>query len=617
MEAKPETNSIRIMQDLHATSRMISLLESSKTNVENIVSTLPDFILFVDPSGQVLKANSTVAQFLSVPEEDIFKHTVFNLFDDEIHDFIREKMTEATALPKTASIEFESNISNSYGKKPIFWSLKKLKVEHSVLTSLFCFVGRDISLSVLLDKKTRLLELQKKRIQIIIENASQGFFTCASDFKIEETFSSRIISWLGVDPEGMKVWEAFGIEESKIRTFGDAVFLGDHWDLLKDLARFETQVSGRSLRLDFSPIREKDSVIRMLGTVSDITDEKRLKKQAQDSTEELSTLSKVMKFQHLFAFLLNRLRELKMSLKDPEQVKHLVHTLKGELGFFGFISLSQRCHEWEDILKKSPSIESNLRFYDQISMGVEKFIKKYSYMLSIDEKADSRLQVNSDTALKNLLAISKMAASPKVDDLLLGVFEVEPSHYFSWLDQVWQNAAMRTGKLVNPLSWEKSNRIFPYPYRKLFSSLIHLLNNSIDHGIELPEERIAQGKPMAGSLFLSLKLKKDTYILSVRDDGRGVKLDPLRSTASRLGMSAGSDQDLLKLIFLPGFSTKGSVTEISGRGVGLSALMKEAKSLGGTIEVKSREGEGTTFTIFFKKANIKQSFEQEKEISHG
>jgi two-component system, chemotaxis family, sensor kinase CheA len=133
--------------------------------------------------------------------------------------------------------------------------------------------------------------------------------------------------------------------------------------------------------------------------------------------------------------------------------------------------------------------------------------------------------------------------------------------------------------------------------------LTHLVRNCIDHGIESPEVRIAQGKLAQGSLKLKALQESGKVILEITDDGAGIDADRLKAKAQQLGLISGaqaesfSDREAYELIFLPGFSTTTEVTYVSGRGVGMDVVRRNLESVSGTIEVESQPGQGTTFRL--------------------
>jgi two-component system, chemotaxis family, sensor kinase CheA len=133
--------------------------------------------------------------------------------------------------------------------------------------------------------------------------------------------------------------------------------------------------------------------------------------------------------------------------------------------------------------------------------------------------------------------------------------------------------------------------------------LIHLLRNAIDHGIETPEERSSQGKPASGQLLISAEQQGNRIIVTVRDDGKGIDPESLRTAAVRDGLAPAADlqrwtePELLDLVFQPGFSTRDAATDVSGRGVGMDVVRAVVLRLGGAVKVQSVPGQGTTIVL--------------------
>jgi two-component system chemotaxis sensor kinase CheA len=131
--------------------------------------------------------------------------------------------------------------------------------------------------------------------------------------------------------------------------------------------------------------------------------------------------------------------------------------------------------------------------------------------------------------------------------------------------------------------------------------LVHLIRNSIDHGIESPEQREAAGKPRKGIVRLSASQQGNTIVISVKDDGKGLDVERIRAKAVKNGL-LGADEnppvkEIFNLIFEPGFSTAEKVTNISGRGVGMDVVKKNIQKLKGIIDLDSTPGHGTTTVI--------------------
>ena len=133
--------------------------------------------------------------------------------------------------------------------------------------------------------------------------------------------------------------------------------------------------------------------------------------------------------------------------------------------------------------------------------------------------------------------------------------------------------------------------------------LMHLLRNSADHGLESAEVRAQRGKPAVGSIFLNAYQEGNTVVIEVGDDGNGIDVEAVKQKAIDRGTVTAeqaanmSDKEIIDLLFLPSFSTAQKVTDVSGRGVGLDVVKSMIESLSGEVEVKSKLGEGSTWTI--------------------
>jgi two-component system sensor histidine kinase and response regulator WspE len=138
---------------------------------------------------------------------------------------------------------------------------------------------------------------------------------------------------------------------------------------------------------------------------------------------------------------------------------------------------------------------------------------------------------------------------------------------------------------------------------KLEAPLTHLIRNAIDHGLEPPRERVDAGKPSEGRIHLEASHQAGMLHVIVRDDGRGIDIERVRARVAERGLAGPeivsrlSESELLEFLFLPGFTTAKSVTEISGRGVGLDAVQTMVQEVGGVVRVATAPGRGTTFTL--------------------
>jgi two-component system, chemotaxis family, sensor kinase CheA len=174
---------------------------------------------------------------------------------------------------------------------------------------------------------------------------------------------------------------------------------------------------------------------------------------------------------------------------------------------------------------------------------------------------------------------------------------------FSRVPRIARDVARGLGKQVNVQLVGEHTEIDKNLVEALADPLVHMVRNSVDHGIELPEQRQAAGKPAAGTLTLSADQQGDGIVIRVRDDGAGIDAEKIRRKAVEKGLlglseaAALSPEECLQLVFLPGFSTREAVSDLSGRGVGMDVVMTAIKGLGGSVHIDATPGQGTCVTL--------------------
>lgn len=171
---------------------------------------------------------------------------------------------------------------------------------------------------------------------------------------------------------------------------------------------------------------------------------------------------------------------------------------------------------------------------------------------------------------------------------------------FSRFPRVVRDTATRLGKQVALETSGEGAELDKGVIEKIVDPLNHIVRNAIDHGIEMPDERQAAGKPAQANIRLSAWHQGGHIAIQVSDDGKGLNRDKILSKARDAGMSLPDnmpDSDVWQLIFAPGLSTAAEVTDISGRGVGMDVVRRNIQSLGGTVDIESHTGVGTKVTI--------------------
>jgi len=171
---------------------------------------------------------------------------------------------------------------------------------------------------------------------------------------------------------------------------------------------------------------------------------------------------------------------------------------------------------------------------------------------------------------------------------------------FNRFPRMLRDLAGKLGKRVELVQVGEATELDKGLVEKITDPLTHLVRNSCDHGIETPDERLAQGKPAHGTITLVASHQGGSIVIEVRDDGRGLNRAKLLAKARERGIDAPdtlTDAEVYALIFAPGFSTADAVTDVSGRGVGMDVVKKNITALGGTVEIDSAEGYGMTVRV--------------------
>lgn len=174
-------------------------------------------------------------------------------------------------------------------------------------------------------------------------------------------------------------------------------------------------------------------------------------------------------------------------------------------------------------------------------------------------------------------------------------------YLFQRMTRVVRAAERGTGKRVRLVMRGNDVPLDRGVLERLYEPLLHLVRNAIDHGIELPDERVSRGKPAEGTLVLDASQRGGQVVIRVRDDGRGIDLQQVQARAYGLGIvkqgETLTNQQLYELLVQPGFSTSTEVTEISGRGVGMDVVRCQMESLCGMVDIDTRTGAGTCMTL--------------------
>ncbi len=190
----------------------------------------------------------------------------------------------------------------------------------------------------------------------------------------------------------------------------------------------------------------------------------------------------------------------------------------------------------------------------------------------------------------------------ELQDIVMSMRMIQIAGVFQKMHRIVRDMNKKLDKNVELITIGAETEVDKNVIDNLAEPFMHLIRNAMDHAIEPIEERIAKGKEEVGKIVLSAENLGGEAVISISDDGRGIMRDKILAKAKEQGLlkhqiNEYTDNEVNSLIMTPGFSTKESITEFSGRGVGMDIVRKSIEKVGGSIEVKSKQDEGTTFTI--------------------
>ncbi|MDD2705807.1 MAG: chemotaxis protein CheA [Acidocella sp.] len=189
----------------------------------------------------------------------------------------------------------------------------------------------------------------------------------------------------------------------------------------------------------------------------------------------------------------------------------------------------------------------------------------------------------------------------EIQDSVMAIRAQPVRSVFQRMPRLVREVAAQTGKQVRLVTEGEGTEVDKTVIERIADPLTHMIRNAIDHGLESPETRVANGKPAEGTVKLLALHRSGRIVLEVSDDGAGINRARVRQKAIENGVISPdaqlTDDEIDNLIFLPGFSTAAKVSDISGRGVGMDVVRQSVAALGGRISIASRPGQGSTFTL--------------------
>lgn len=489
------------------------------------------------------------------------------------------------------------------------------------------------NLEKLVEARTAELRKVNQTLNAILDSLGQGFFTFDVNGVCGNVFTRACKDTLEKIPKGLKANDVLGVpavEVSQFHKWTDSMFRELlPFDDLKTLGpNVYPHSDKKHITLEYYPIRQDDKITDIVVVATDKTAEREAQVALEIERQYAAMVVKYMKNKEQFHQFLASVRVSLTTLIDlakaplvAEQVAEsfrILHTIEGEAGTFSLRELRLMSRQSQQLLEpfKNGAVmadwdhEIYLDSLRHLSTAFEAFLHENSNIIQIPKGQVSRIiEVPVETAKDIISALARIPNGAELTKKYEDLFLTEAiDSRFKYYEGLAQSVAEKLGKRLKPMVIEGGDyRLNPEPYQKLFASMVHAFRNAVDHGLEAPDEREWAGKDPAGQISVRVEGQSSGFAIEISDDGQGIDPTVIREKLKKKfpdqDFSKATDHEIIQQVCMPGFSSRDTVGEFSGRGVGLDALREEVLRVGGRFEIESTVGKGTTLKIFVPFAN--------------
>ncbi len=497
----------------------------------------------------------------------------------------------------------------------------------------------------------RLVDHKTKEVRALLDYIPQGVLSVMLDGVVARDYSAHLKEILGRNDIGLQSFKELVLDRcdmsSDVRdqawqtitaSVGDLIFNYEvNSDKLPSELAYQHEGGIKYLKATWNTEVENESVVRILVTLLDVTAEKALEKEAEKQRKELNLIQELIaippnKIAQFFSTSLPLLKENERILSNedvpltPASIRMLfvnAHTVKGAARTLQLRDLARQIHDMEDhyadILKKDAPID-RVRLQEDVKASfaiLEQYIDINRNKLNRSDNYN-KVVIERDFIENHYFIIKDFVKDPPVDPgkiirwlreqneaLTSLIFEQLPATFDGYKERAIK-IARDIGRADPHFDFEIDDvSVAPDQKTVLDNCMVHLLRNALDHGIETPDERRRKQKPEAGTISVRTEVHGDDLTIKIYDDGRGLAMKKLKAKSEKLGLISGEAtlEQIANTIFASGISTATEVTDISGRGVGMSAVQTFLEKARGSIEVKlgePKDSEGEYYSFWFE-----------------
>lgn len=505
------------------------------------------------------------------------------------------------------------------------WSncgVKKVTVElnnfmNSAGLSLGLAVRQLINLQKM-DDDRRVIEEKQDEMKLILDSIDEGLVTVSLEGTCIGTSSLTFDNWFGPS-EGQKIWDVLYEINEKEKCF----FAMMYDQMAQDILPFDTNSSqmpqrifkdDRVLEIHYREVFRDGKMVEILVAIQDITEREIARIKELEGNQIVTFMKKCQTDRIGITNCVREINSLCDQLETETRIsvlKRIIHTIKGTSASFGLTAFSSICHTVESEIVDLLEIPDEKRL--SIVLAWKKLMSKCSVFL--DRISDTAIFLQR-TEIQNVVNVMRKGS---ISDNIINKIDIwlmdHVSVRFGEFEKQIQFLAKKLHKQVSVSIESNGVCLPPELFAGFFSSFIHVIRNMIDHGIELPEVRLGIGKDTVGHIKIICKAQKNEVVIAISDDGSGINWGAIEAKAKANSLPFATQEDLIQALFADGISTNETVSEISGRGVGLAAVLEHCSAIGGKIEVTSQVGKGTSFQFNFSK--ILFLIQEENEYAHN
>ena len=435
----------------------------------------------------------------------------------------------------------------------------------------------------------------------VLDNVGQGFLTLDVKARMSEERSRVVEEWFGVPAPGMTFGDYLGRISPKV---AERFEVG--WMLVTDttlppeltLDHLPKLIhsEARVFELAYKPICKNEQLDQMLVVITDVSLRVQRERALIAERETIAIFRRMVSDRGVFDEFFEEASALVAAIDAPNGADRAglqlsLHTLKGSAAVYGLDGVAEICHTMENELDGTSGAVSDdskrqlVAAWTRIGRIRAEFAADPGITLPREEHRAllHALEARGHTDLAARLAAWQNEPATRRLELIGRQIKV---------------LAQRLGKGDVQIRVEPTDlRLPPRVWAPFWNVLSHVVRNTVDHGLESPRRRVEANKPERATVTLSMQRAEREIVWSISDDGRGIDWATIAKRGRSLGLPVETARELEAALFAPGVSSKDEVTSMSGRGVGLSAVLEAVSSLGGRIEVWSELGKGTKFTM--------------------